>query len=59
MSYRSLAGALKYLTFFRPIIAYVVQWVCLHMHTPWEPHLTALMQILCYVCGSLDYGLLL
>jgi hypothetical protein len=32
-SYRSLTGALQYLTFSRPDIAYVVQQVCLHMHT--------------------------
>jgi hypothetical protein len=42
MSYRSLTGALQYLTFSRPDIAYVIQQVCLHMHTPREPHLTAL-----------------
>jgi hypothetical protein len=41
MSYRSLTGALQYLTFSRPDIAYAVQQVCLHMHTPREPHLTA------------------
>jgi hypothetical protein len=58
-SYRSLTGALQYLTFSRPDIAYVVQQVCLHIHTPWEPHLTALKRILRYLCGSLDYGLLL
>jgi hypothetical protein len=29
------------------------------MHTPWEPHLTALKRILCYLRGSLEYGLLL
>jgi hypothetical protein len=29
------------------------------MHTPREPHLTALKRILRYLCGSLDYGLLL
>jgi hypothetical protein len=37
----------------------VVQQVCLHMHTPHEPHLTALKRILRYLRGSLDYGLLL
>jgi hypothetical protein len=58
-SYRSLTGALQYLTFSRPDIAYAVQQVCLHMHTPWEPHLTALKRILRYPHGSLDYGLLL
>jgi hypothetical protein len=58
-SYRSLTDALQYLTFSRPDITYAVQQVCLHMHTPQEPHLTALKRILCYLCGSLDYGLLL
>jgi hypothetical protein len=37
----------------------VAQQVCLHMHTPREPHLTALKRILCYLRGSLDYDLLL
>jgi hypothetical protein len=36
-SYWSLTGALQYLTFSRPDIAYTVQEVCLHMHTLWEP----------------------
>jgi hypothetical protein len=54
-----LTGALQYLTFSRPDIAYIVQQLCLHMHTPWKPHLTALKQILRYLRGSLDYGLLL
>eukprot|EP00267_Zea_mays_P053479 XP_020406609.1 uncharacterized protein LOC109945190 [Zea mays] len=58
-SYRSLTGALQYLTFSRPDIAYAVQQVCLHMHTPREPHLTALKWILRYLRDSLDYGLLL
>jgi hypothetical protein len=34
--YRSLAGALQYLTFTRRDIAYAVQQVCLHMHDPRE-----------------------
>jgi hypothetical protein len=54
-SYRSLTNALQYLTFSRPDIAYVVQQVCLHMHTRRKPHLTALKQILRYLRGSLDY----
>eukprot|EP00267_Zea_mays_P048402 XP_020400967.1 uncharacterized protein LOC109942830 [Zea mays] len=59
-SYRSQIGAPvpRYLTFSMPDIAYTVQHVCLHMHTSWEPHLTALKRILCYLRGSLDYGLL-
>jgi hypothetical protein len=58
-SYWSLTGALQYLTFSRPDIAYAVQQVCLHMHALREPHLTALKRILRYLRGSLDYGLLL
>jgi len=57
--YRSLAGALQYLTFTRPDIAYAVQQVCLHMHDPREPHLMALKRILRYLQGTLDLGLLL
>jgi hypothetical protein len=57
--FRSLAGALQYLTFTRPDIAYAVQQVCLHMHDPREPHLAALKRILRYVHGILHLGLVL
>ncbi|MCH99478.1 copia-type polyprotein [Trifolium medium] len=55
--YRSLAGALQYLTFTRPYISYVVQQVCLHMHDPKDEHMNALKRILRYIQGTLDYGL--
>ncbi|WVZ59387.1 hypothetical protein U9M48_009533 [Paspalum notatum var. saurae] len=58
-AYRSLAGALQYLTFTRPDITYAVQQVCLHMHDPREPHLTALKRLLRYLRGTVDYGLFL
>ena len=58
-TYQSLAGALQYLTFTRPDITYAVQQICLHMHDPWEPHLTALKRILRYLRGTVDFGLLL
>jgi hypothetical protein len=57
--FRSIAGALYYLTFTRPDIAYAVQQVCLHMHDPRESHLTAMKRILRYLRGTPDYGLLL
>jgi hypothetical protein len=57
--YRSLAGALQYLTFNRPDIAYVVQQVCLHTHDPREPHMAALKRILRYIQGTLHLVLLL
>nr|GEU40046.1 ribonuclease H-like domain-containing protein [Tanacetum cinerariifolium] len=34
-----------------------IDTVCLHMHDPREPHLSALKQTLWYVRGTLDYGL--
>lgn len=55
--YRSLAGALQYLTFTRPDIAYAVQQVCLFMHDPREEHMHALKRIVRYIQGTLDHGL--
>ncbi|GKF88832.1 ribonuclease H-like domain-containing protein, partial [Tanacetum coccineum] len=55
--YRSLAGALQYLTFTRPNISYAVKQVCLYMHDPRDPHFTALKRILRYVRGTIDHGL--
>ncbi|XP_019084340.1 PREDICTED: uncharacterized protein LOC109125969 [Camelina sativa] len=55
--YRSLAGALQYLTFTRPDISFAVQQICLFMHDPRETHLAVLKCILRYIKGTLDYGL--
>ena len=55
--YRSLAGALQYLTFTRPDIAFAVQQVCLFMHAPLESHYNALKRILRYIKGTLDHSL--
>lgn len=52
-----LLGALQYLTFTRSDISYVVQQVCLFMHDLRSPHMAALKWILCYLRGTLDYGL--
>jgi hypothetical protein len=57
--FHSLSGALQWLTFTRPDIAYAVQQVCLHMHDPREPHLAALKRILRYIRGTFALGLLL
>jgi hypothetical protein len=45
--------------FTHPDIAYAIQQICLHMHDPREPHLTAMKHTLHYLRGILDYGLLL
>lgn len=55
--YRSLAGALQYLTFTRPDICYAVQQICLFMHAPRVPHLAALKRILRYLKGTAIHGL--
>lgn len=55
--YRSIAGALQYLTFTRPDITYAIQQAYLHMHDPWEPHANMLKRILCYLKGTIDHGL--
>ncbi|XP_071740352.1 uncharacterized mitochondrial protein AtMg00810-like [Rutidosis leptorrhynchoides] len=55
--YRSLAGALQYLTFTRPDISYAVLQVCLHMHNPKDIHMLALKRIMRYLQGTLSLGL--
>ncbi|XP_051190199.1 uncharacterized mitochondrial protein AtMg00810-like [Lolium perenne] len=55
--YRSIVGALQYLTLTRPELQYTVQQVCLHMHAPRDAHWAALKRILRYVCGTIGYGL--
>ncbi|KAK1421243.1 hypothetical protein QVD17_23430 [Tagetes erecta] len=56
-TYRSLAGALQYLTFTRPDIAYAVQQICMHMHSPCIAHWNALKRIIRYLQGTAEYGL--
>lgn len=55
--YRSLAGALQYLTFTRPDISYAVQQVCLFMHDPRESHFLALKRVIRYLQGTKTMGL--
>jgi len=55
--YRSLVGALPWLTFTRLDIAFAIKQVCLFMHDPRAPHLQAVKRILRYLSGTLDHGL--
>ena len=57
--YRSIVGALQYLTLTRPEIQYAVQQVCLHMHAPRDVHWAAVKRILRYICGTMDLGVML
>ncbi|XP_022031758.1 uncharacterized mitochondrial protein AtMg00810-like [Helianthus annuus] len=55
--YRSLAGALQYLTFTHPDLSYAVQQVCLFMHEPRDTHFAFMKCIIRYLQGTIDYGI--
>ncbi|XP_074336227.1 secreted RxLR effector protein 161-like [Apium graveolens] len=53
-----MVGGLKYLVHTRPDIAYVVEVVSRYMKRPTTLHMNAVKRILCYVKGTLEYGLI-
>ncbi|GAA0139375.1 transmembrane signal receptor [Lithospermum erythrorhizon] len=55
--FRSLAGALEYLTFTRPDISSAVQQIYLFMDAPMTSHMHALKRVIRYIQGTLHYGL--
>ena len=55
--YRSITGALQYLTLTRPEISFAVQQACLYMHDPRVPHYNHVERVLRYLKGTLDHGL--
>nr|XP_020198472.1 uncharacterized mitochondrial protein AtMg00810-like [Aegilops tauschii subsp. strangulata] len=57
--YRSIVGALQYLTLTRPDLQYAVQHVCLHMHAPRDSRWTLVKRILRYIRGTMSLGLTL
>ena len=57
--YRSLVGALQYLTITRLDIAYVVNSVSQFLHAPTTDHFLAVKRILRYVKGTINFGLTL
>ncbi|VFQ89230.1 unnamed protein product, partial [Cuscuta campestris] len=57
--YRSIVGALQYLTFTRPDLTYAVQQLCLHLHAPRSTHLTAMKRVLRYIHGTATHGITL
>ncbi|XP_062186641.1 secreted RxLR effector protein 161-like [Phragmites australis] len=56
--YRRLIGSLRYLTHTRPDLAYSVRIVSRYMENPKESHLQAVKQILRYVKGTIQFGLI-
>jgi hypothetical protein len=57
IKYRSIVGALQYLTLTRPDLAYPVNKVCQFLHSPTVEHMTAVKRILRYLKHTLDIGL--
>ena len=55
--YRSIVGALQYLTLARPNISFSVNKVCQFLHAPTIVHWTAVKRILRYLQGSVETGL--
>ncbi|KAJ9542144.1 hypothetical protein OSB04_028650 [Centaurea solstitialis] len=55
--YRSLVGAIQYLTITRPDISYAVNQVSQFLQAPTHSHYQSVKRILCYVKGTLSFGL--
>ncbi|KAI5312034.1 hypothetical protein L3X38_041207 [Prunus dulcis] len=55
--YRSIVGALQYLTFTRPDIAFSVHQVCQFMQNPMVSHFIAVKRILRYLKGTMQFGI--
>ena len=57
IKYRSLVGALQYLTLIRPDISYSVNKVCQYLQAPTSQHLTAVKRIIGYLKFTTTVGL--
>ncbi|GJV34144.1 retrovirus-related pol polyprotein from transposon RE1 [Tanacetum coccineum] len=55
--YRSLVGALQYLTITRPDLSYAVNQVSQFLHAPTIAHFQSVKRILRYVKGTISFGL--
>lgn len=57
-SYRSIVGALQYLTLTRPDISFSVNKVCQFLHAPTTHHWSAVKRIIRYLQGTVGLGIL-
>ena len=55
--YRSIVGALQYLTLTRPDLSFSVNKVCQYLHAPTTAHWTAAKRILRYINGTIQLGI--
>jgi histone deacetylase 1/2 len=55
--YRSVVGALQYLTLTRPDISFSVNKVCPYLHAPTTTHWSTVKRILRYISGTKKFGL--
>lgn len=57
--YRSIVGALQYITLIRPELSFSMHKVCQLYSSPLDPHWLAVKRILHYLRGTSHFGLLL
>ena len=57
IEYKSLVGALQYLTFTRPDLSYIVNVACQYMTNPTNVHFNLIKRILRYAQGLIQCGL--
>jgi hypothetical protein len=55
--YRSIVGALQYLTLTRPDLSFAVNKVCQYLHAPTEDHWSTVKRILMYLKSNTKIGL--